>query len=174
MELVNITYKQLRENNYLSEYNDQYGLAAFIDDNVRNTFLSNPNNNDDSKTAILFAIDNGDIVGRHLLYGTSLKCDNDIYDTQSSGSTEVHESQRGKGIGSNINKFTLNNAESTVYICSLLSSQCLSLMRKPENNCTIFDFPQMIKIVNTEAAFACRGVSGCLVLKKVDTKVNKI
>ena len=62
-KILKISYGQLKENNYLSEYNDKYGLAAFIDDNVRNTFLSNPNSNDDSKTAILFAVDNGDIVG---------------------------------------------------------------------------------------------------------------
>ena len=33
-------------------------------------------------------------------------------------------------------------------------------MRKKENACTIFDFPEYVKIINTEAAFACRGIKG--------------
>ena len=159
MELINITYKQLRENNYLSEYNDQYGLAAFINDNVRNTFLSSPNN-DDSKTAILLAIDNGDIVGRSIIYETPIKNKNHTIKAQSFGSIEVDNSQRGKGIGTLIARFSLNNNEYPIFLCSLLSSQCLSIMRKKENNCTIFDFPEYVKIINTESAFACRGIKG--------------
>jgi hypothetical protein len=56
MDFIKITYQQLQENNYLSEYNDKYGLAAFVDDNIRKTFLNNPNNDDNSKTAILFLL----------------------------------------------------------------------------------------------------------------------
>ena len=119
MELINITYKQLRENNYLSEYNDQYGLAAFINDNVRNTFLSSPNN-DDSKTAILLAIDNGDIVGRSIIYETPIKNKNHTIKAQSFGSIEVDNSQRGKGIGTLIARFSLNNNEYPIFLCSLL------------------------------------------------------
>lgn len=160
MDFIKITYQQLQENNYLSEYNDKYGLAAFVDDNIRKTFLNNPNNDDNSKTAILFAVDNNIIVGRHLLYGTSLKYKDEKYNAQSSGSTEVHESQRGKGIGSKINSYTLNNDEYPIYLCSLLSPSCYSIMRKKENNCTIFDFPEYVKVINTESAFACRGIKG--------------
>ena len=147
MEFVKISYQQLQENNYLSEYNDKYCLAAFVDDNVRKTFLSNPNNSDRLKTAILFAVDNDDIVARHLLYGTKIKCGDILVKAQSSGSTEVDESQRGKGIGSRINKYTLNNDSYSVYLCSLLSPSCYSIMRKPENACTIFDFPEYVKVI---------------------------
>jgi hypothetical protein len=150
--LKKVTYGQLKCNNWLED-NDLYGLASFVDDNIRATFLDSSNNDEDDKTAVLFAIDDGIVVGRHLLYGTSIKKDNTIVKAQSSGSTEVHESQRGKGIGTKINKWTLNNEEYPIYICSLLSAQCLSLMRKKENDCTIFDFPRFVKIVNTEPIF---------------------
>jgi hypothetical protein len=160
MEFVKISYQQLQENNYLSEYNDKYSLAAFIDDNVRNTFLSNPNNDDNSKTAILFAVDNGDIVGRSIIYGTSIKYDSQIIKVQSFGSIEVDNTQRGKGIGTSISKYSLNNNEYSVFMCSLLSPSCYSIMRKPENACTIFDFPEYVKVINTESAFACRGFKG--------------
>lgn len=173
MELIKITYQQLKDNDYLSEYNDKYGLAAFIDDNVRNTFLSNPNNNDDSKTVILFAVDNGDIVGRSIIYATIVKNHNKTIETQSFGSIEVDNSQRGKGIGTQIARFSLNNNEYPIFICSLLSPQCLSLMRKPENDCTIFNFPEYIKVINTESAFACRGING-LPLKLMKTLGNII
>ena len=146
-----ITYDHLRKGDWLTD-NDCYGLAAFVDRNVRDTFLDSPFNNNPGKTAIMLAVDGNNIVGRHLLYGTKIKVGNTTVDAQSSGSTEVDISQRGKGIGSKINKYTLNNDEYPIYICSLLSSACLSLMRKPENGCVIFDFPQLVKIVNTEAA----------------------
>lgn len=64
-----ISYKQLFENNWLTDI-DKYGLAAFVNDNVRHIFLNCPNNNVDEKSAILLAIDNGIVVGRLLLYGT--------------------------------------------------------------------------------------------------------
>lgn len=37
-----------------------------------------------------------------------------------------------------------------------MSESCLSIMRKPDNNCTIFDFPLYVKIVNTEPVFSKR------------------
>lgn len=159
-KILKISYGQLKENNYLSEYNDKYGLAAFIDDNVRNTFLSNPNNDDNSKTAILFAVDNGDIVGRSIIYGTSIKYDSQIIKVQSFGSIEVDNTQRGKGIGTSISKYSLNNNEYSVFMCSLLSPSCYSIMRKPVNACTVFDFPEYVKVINIESAFACRGFKG--------------
>jgi hypothetical protein len=159
--LKKVSYGQLREREWLTD-KDRYGLASFVDDNVRKTFLHSPNNNNDEKTAVLLAVDNGDVVGRHLLYGTSIKQGDNIIKAQSSGSTEVHESQRGKGIGSKINRWTLENNEYPVYICSLLSPACLRIMSKQEYGCTIFDFPQFVKIVNTEAAFGCRGIKGGL------------
>lgn len=159
--IKHITYGHLKEGGWLID-NDRYGLAAFVDENVRKTFLDSPFNDNPDKTAIMLAVDGNDIVGRHLLYGTKIKNGESTIDAQSSGSTEVDISQRGKGIGSKINKYTLNNEEYPIYICSLLSTACLSLMRKPENGCIIFDFPQLVKIINTEAAFGCRGVKGGL------------
>ena len=159
--IKHISYGQLREGGWLTD-DDRYGLAAFVDENVRQTFLQSPNNDNKDRTAILLAVDHEVVVGRHLLYGTSIKNADSIIKAQSSGSTEVHESQRGKGIGSKINKWTLNNDEYPVYICSLLSPACLRIMSKKEYGCTIFDFPQLVKIVNTEAAFGCRGIKGGL------------
>lgn len=159
--LKNISYGQLRESNWMTD-KDDFRIASFVDENVRQTFLHSPNNENDDKTAVLLAVDDDVVVGRHLLYGTSIKNGDTIIKAQSSGSTEVHESQRGKGIGSKINKWTLNNDEYPVYICSLLSQACLRIMGKKEYGCTIFDFPQLVKIVNTEAAFGCRGVKGVL------------
>lgn len=159
--LKKITYGQLKETEWLTD-NDPYGMAAFVDENVRQTFLQSPNNDHDDKTAVLLAVDGNDVVGRHLLYGTAIKNGDSVVKAQSSGSTEVHVSQRGKGIGSKINKWTLNNDEYSVYICSLLSPACFSLMKKPENGCVIFEYPQLVKLINTEAAFGCRGIKGVL------------
>lgn len=159
VELKQISYAQLRGGNWLED-SDLYSLAAFVDENVQQTFLQCPNNTDGKKTAVLLAVSEGVVVGRHLLYGTRIKCGECSVMAQSSGSTEVHQSLRGKGVGSRINKWTLNNDEYPIYLCSLLSPSCLSIMSKPENGCIIFSFPQMVKIINTEAAFGCRGFKG--------------
>ena len=148
MELIKITYQQLRENNYLSEYNDKYSLASFIDDNVRITFLSNPNNNDASKTAILFSVDNDDIVGRSIIYATGIKNQNNTIEAQSFGSIEVDNSQRGKGIGTQIARFSLNNEEYPIFLFSLLSSQCLSIISTHHSLCGIFYHIQIILLCN--------------------------
>lgn len=157
VKLQNISYGQLRENTWLTA-NDRYGLAAFIDANVSQTFLDNPNNNDASKTAVLLVIDNGIIVGRSLLYGTKIKCGNETIDVQSFGSIEVHESQRGKGLGTKIARYSLDNDEYPVFLCSLLSDACDSIMKKTD--CVLFYYPEYVKMINMEAAFACRGMKG--------------
>ena len=157
--LKKVSYGQLYENTWLVD-DDRYGIAAFVDENVRRTFLQSPNNNNPEKTAVLLALDGGIIVGRHLLYGTKIRVGGATIKAQSSGCTEVHESQRGKGIGSKINKWTLNNDEYPLYICSLLSPACLHIMEKKENACTIIKFPELIKIINIKSAFVCRGIRG--------------
>lgn len=157
--LQNISYGQLQENTWLT-VSDSYGLAAFVDANVRQTFLDNPNNTDTSKTAVLLVIDNGIVVGRSLLYGTKIKCGNETIDAQSFGSIEVHESQRGKGLGTKIARYSLDNIEYPVFLCSLLSEACDSIMKKTD--CVLFYYPELVKIINMEAAFACRGMKGVL------------
>lgn len=159
VELRKISYGQLQNGDW-QVGEDAYNLASFVDANIKQTFLDNPNNDDPNKTAVLLAVEDGVVVGRHLLYPTSIKIDGKEVKAQSSGSTEVHSSQRGKGIGSMINKWTLSNDEYPLYICSLLSPACLSIMRKKENGCVIFEFPELIKIINTESFFACRGIKG--------------
>lgn len=156
-----ISYEQLSHGDWLTD-NDCYGLAAFVDENISQTFLNSPFNTKPEKTAIMLAVDSGDIVGRHLLYGTQIKAGDQIIEAQSSGSTEVDSSQRGKGIGSKINRYTLTNDEYPVYICSLLSPACLSIMSRPEYGCTIFDIPQYAKIINTLPLMKRIGIPGIL------------
>lgn len=155
--LKKISHSQLLDNSWQSD-DDRYGIAAFVDTNVRQTFLKNPNNIDASKTAVLLVVDNGVVVGRSLLYGTRIKRGDDVIDAQSFGSIEVHESQRGKGLGTKIARYSLDNNEYPVFLCSLLSDACDSIMRK--SDCTLFYYPEMIRMVNMESAFVCRGLKG--------------
>lgn len=152
-----ISHGQLLDNSWQSD-DDRYGIAAFVNANVRQIFLDNPNNIDASKTAVLLVVDNGVVVGRSLLYGTKIKGGDDIIDAQSFGSIEVHESQRGKGLGTKIARYSLDNYEYPVFLCSLLSDACDSIMKKTD--CVLFYYPEFVKIINMEAAFACRGVKG--------------
>ena len=65
--LKKITYGQLVEDTWLTD-DDRYGIASFVDANVRETFSQNPNNTDASKTAVLLIVNDGIVVGRSLLY----------------------------------------------------------------------------------------------------------
>lgn len=155
--LKKISHGQLLDNSWQTD-DDRYGIAAFVDANIRQTFLDNPNNTDASKTAVLLVVDNGVVVGRSLLYGTKIKRGDETIDAQSFGSIEVHESQRGKGLGTKIARYSLDNDEYPVFLCSLLSDACDSIMRK--SDCTLFYYPEMIRIRNMESAFVCRGMKG--------------
>ena len=155
--LKKISYGQLEEDSWLTD-DDKYGIASFVDANVRQTFFQNPNYTDASKTAVLLIVNDGIVVGRSLLYGTKVKRGDDVVDAQSFGSIEVHESQRGKGMGTKIANYSLENDEYPLFLCSLLSDACDSIMKK--NDCTLFYFPEMIKLINVESAFACRGLKG--------------
>lgn len=155
----NINYNQFIDRYYL-KYDDKYNLISFIKDDLRATMLNCPSNQDVSKTALQLALDGDVVVGRRLLYSTKIKIDKSYIYSQATGSAEIYEAYRGKGIGSRMRDYTLNNCEYDMWLFSLLSPSCLSIMRKKENACTIFDFPEYVKIINTEAAFACRGIKG--------------
>lgn len=157
--LKKISYQQIKERNWLED-DDSLGMAAFMNDNVRSCFLDSPFNTVPNKTAMLLAVNNGLIVGRYLLYGSSIKVGDKKISAQSFGSIEVHPSQRGRGIGSMMSKWTLENKEESIFLCSLLSDKCLSLMRNKHKDCVIFDFPKFFKPKNIEAALKSRGVNG--------------
>lgn len=156
-----ITYRELKDTNPLIGLDDRYGIGAFVLNHISECFLSSPNTVLDS-TAVILAIEDNIIVGRHILYGTKIYLNGKIVNSFSTGSTEVHVSQRGKGIGSTINRMTLDNDQYPMYLFSLVTPAYLSILSKKENNCTIFNFPQLIKIHNMRYAFQCRGISGKL------------
>lgn len=158
-----ISYRDLKEKNPFIEYDDQYGIAQFITKNIKNVFLTSPSVVLDN-TAVILAIVNNVIVGRHILYDTKVSLEGQLINAFSSGSTEVHFSQRGKGIGSMINKITLDNMESPIYLFSLVTPAYISILSKKENNCIIFDIPQLIMINNLSYAFQSRGISGKLLI----------
>lgn len=140
---------------------DNYGLVAFIDDNIKRIFLNNPSVcNFDEEAALLVADDNC-VVGRQLLYPTRIKEKDTTFRAQSFGSIEVHNSQRGNGIGTLISDYALNDTYYPFFIGSLLSPECLSIMKK-KKNCILFDFPEYKYILNTKTAFALRGLKGPL------------
>ena len=154
-----VSYRELLKSNPFINYDDKYGLGDFITNNIKKCFIKSPNTILD-KTAAIIAIENNTIVGRHVFYGTKVCIDGTIIDAFATGSTEVHVSQRGKGIGSNFNKITLEHKEYSMYLFSMVTSAYLSILSKEQNKCTIFQFPQLIKINNMYYAFKCRNFPG--------------
>lgn len=156
-----ITYRELKDTNPIAGLDDRYGIGAFVVNNISKCFLNSPYIEPEATAAIL-AIENNTIVGRHVFYGTNISINEVIINAFSTGSTEVHISQRGKGIGSRINRITLDNKDYKMYLFSLVTPAYISILSKKENKCTIFNIPQLIKLHNTKYTFQCRGISGKL------------
>lgn len=174
MELKKISYANF-DTTIGSNYLDSYAISSFISNNILRLFQNSPTNDNPNATAVIFAVDNNVIIARSLVYGTAVKCENQIIRAQSMGSIEVHSSHRGKGVGSKICDFALNNNEYELFLLSLVSPPFLSIVKKT-NECTIFNFPEYVKVINAEAAFACRGIKGPLLylLKTVGNFFIKI
>lgn len=158
IKIVNINYNNFINRNYL-EFGDEYDLISFINNEIHTSLLQCPNNFDPTKTAMILALDGNTVVGRTLLYGTKIKIGNSFIYSQSMGSVEIYKKYRGKGIASKMVDYMINNDEYPFFLFSLISPSCYSIMRKCKD-CIIFDFPEYIKIINTEAAFAIRGIKG--------------
>ncbi len=172
IRIINITHDEFVNKNYL-RYKDKYSLNSFINEDLRATILQCPTKCDNHKTTLLLTLDGDIVVARMLLFGTKIKVDNSFVISQSMGSIEVCKEYRGRGIGSRMRDYCLYNDEYPFYLFSLLSPSFLSIMRKKEKSCTIFDFPEYVKVINSEAAFACRGFVG-LPLNVLKTLTNAL
>ena len=96
-----LSYNDLREFKY-RQFDDPYGIIAFMTDHLRDTLLACPNNDDDSKTAMYIVTDGNIAVGRALQFGTKLKVNDEIISVQTGGSLYVVDKYRPLGIGADM------------------------------------------------------------------------
>lgn len=173
MKEISISKYSYDQLSHIDEYieGDNLQIASFLTRSVISSYCDNPSNVDKNKTALLLALQSDLIVGRYLLIRTRIKKNDIILDACSPVSFEVHESMRGKGIGSYLQEEALSLKEAPIYLFSLLSPSYNRMIRKPKYGCTVFDFPELCKLRNITSALEIRGMRG-LFLKSLSILGN--
>ena len=157
--LQRITYKDLRDQTWISAA-DKYGMVSeYLTSSVRNTLLANPNLDDEQKSAINTVIYDGIIAGRNMLMPTKLKINDKIIMAQTGGSYEIAEQVRGRGLGTVAFRDSIMNSEYDQYIGQLYSTTAADIVRKL--GLIIFEFPSYYKLCSGRSILEARGLSGC-------------
>lgn len=156
--LKKITYKDLKEKSY-EAFDDRYGIAAFITESVRKTFLEYPGYQNDSDTVAFFLMDGDIVIGRVMKFATKIKIGEDIVWANSGCAMEVCESYRKSGAGvmlitgDNSNKYEVN-------FSALFTEMRIKLLKKQKS--IVYEFPQYTKLVGTRVIFELFHLKGFL------------
>ena len=156
--LQRITYKDLRDQTWISA-NDNYGMVSeYLTSSVRSTLLENPNLDDEHKSAINIVICDGIIAGRNMLMPTKLKINDDIIMAQTGGSYEIAEQLRGHGLGTVAFRDSIMNSEYDFYIGQLYSTTAAAIVQKL--GLIIFELPSYYKLCNSRSFLEAKGIHG--------------
>lgn len=156
--LKRIAYKDLRDQTWICA-EDNYGMVSgYLTTSVRSTLLTNPNLDDERKSAINIVICDGIIAGRNMLMPTKLKINNEIIMAQTGGSYEIAEQFRGCGLGTEVFRDSIMNSEYDTYIGQLYSTTASDIVRKL--GLIIFELPSYYKLCNSRSVLEARGVHG--------------
>ena len=169
--LQRITYKDLRDQTWTSA-DDNYGMVSeYLTSSVRTTLLSNPNLDDESKSAITILICDGIIAGRNMLMPTKLKINDEIIMAQTGGSYEIAEQLRGHGLGTVAFRDSIMNSEYDFYIGQLYSTAAAAIVQKL--GLIIFELPSYYKLCNSRSFLEANGLHG-ISLKLGTTIINAV
>lgn len=168
--LQRITYKDLRDQTWTSA-DDNYGMVSeYLTSSVRTTLLSNPNLDDESKSAINILICDGIIAGRNMLMPTKLKINDEIIMAQTGGSYEIAEQLRGHGLGTVAFRDSIMNSEYDFYIGQLYSTAAAIVQKL---GLIIFELPSYYKLCNSRSFLEANGLHG-FSLKLGTTIINAV
>ena len=138
--LINISFNELRQNDF-SRFSDAECILSSGLELYRKALLDNPYSKDTS-TAILLAVIENLIVGRHMMLNTKLKVGNEIIDIKTGGGILVSSKCRGLGIGSRMINEAFELEESNLYYGALYSRAAYDIIRKKD---TMLEIPQYVK-----------------------------
>lgn len=155
--LHTFSYKDLREFKY-KQFEDPYGIIAFMTDHLRETLLACPNNDDDSKTALYIMTDGNIPVGRVFQFGAKFKLNDEIIPVQTGGGLYVVDKYRPLGIGADLLMAAKLSNDYDIKISSLFSEMVVPMLKKMKY--TFYDIPQFVFINNTKPILESRGVKG--------------
>lgn len=166
-----IKYKDLRDQPLLNA-DDRYGIISeYLTFSVKKTLLSNPNLDDDNKSAINTIICDGILAGRSMLMPTLLKINEQTIFAQTGGSYEIAEQFRGQGLGTIVFRDSIFNSEYETYIGQLYSTTAADIVRKL--GLIIFELPCYYKLCSSRSILEANGFHGIL-LKLGTSIINTI
>ncbi len=159
-----ITYNDLKYRKIIE--NDDYGIAAYMNESRRATFLNNPLLKDYDKAAmVLVRIDNI-IVGRSMLYVSSCKIENSVDCCQAGSALEVIEKFRHLAVGADLMMYPLFSKDYKYIIYSGISSYALPLYKKL--GFSVLEFRRMMYIRSTRCVWEAFKLKG-MILKMTST-----
>lgn len=156
--LQRITYKDLRDQTWVSAV-DNYGMVTeYLTSSVRSTLLANPNLDDERKSAINIIVCDGIIAGRNMLMPTKLKINDEIIMAQTGGSYEIAEQLRGHGLGTMAFRDSIMNSDYDPYIGQLYSTTAADIVRKL--GLIIFELPSYYKLCSSRSVLEAKRLRG--------------
>lgn len=138
--LVEISFKELRQNDF-SRFSDAEGILSSGLELYRKALLDNPYNKETSTALVLAVVDNL-IVGRHVMMNTKLKVGDEIINIKTGGGAIVSSKSRGMGIGSHMIERAFELEESDIYYGALYSRAAYDIIRKKG---VMLEIPQYVK-----------------------------
>lgn len=138
--LVEISFKELRENDF-SRFSDAEGILSSGLELYRKALLDNPYNKETSTALVLAVVDNL-VVGRHIMMNTKLKVGDEIINIKTGGGAIVSSKCRGMGIGSHMIDRAFELEESDIYYGALYSRAAYDIIRKKG---VMLEIPQYVK-----------------------------
>ena len=141
--LVKISFNELRQNDF-SHFSDAEGILSSGLELYLKALLANPYSKE-SSTAIVLAVVDDLIVGRHMVMNTKLKVGDEIIDIKTGGGILISSEFQGMGIGSRMMREAMELEESAFYYGALYSRAAYDIIRK---NDTMLEIPQYVKFIH--------------------------
>lgn len=141
--LLKISFNELRQNIFPG-FSDSEGILSTGLELYRKALLDNPYT-DDTSTALVLAVVDDLIVGRHMMLNTKLKVGDEIIDIKTGGGILISSKFRGMGLGSRMMNEAMGLEESNLYYGALYTRAAYDMIRVKD---TMLEIPHYVKFIH--------------------------
>lgn len=162
-----VAYKELL--NYIPQ-NDVLGIASYMSETRKKTFLNNPNLKDIEDCALYLSIVDDIPAGRLMLFPTRIKLDDTVTYAESGSALEVHEEYRKYALGIDLMMYWALKDEYDFIIASGISDMALPVYKKLKFH--VFEFPRMMMLRNVRCILESKQLKGTFL--KITTMLGNV
>lgn len=162
-----VTYKELL--NYIPQ-NDVLGIASYMSETRKKTFMNNPNLKDIEDCALYLSVVDDVPAGRLMLFSTRIKLDDTITSAESGSALEVHEEYRKYALGADLMMYWALKDEYDFIIASGISDMALPVYKKLKFH--VFEFPRMMMLRNVRCILESKQLKGTFL--KITTMLGNV